>query len=292
MNRPLVAAAVLALGATTAAAYVANRSFRSELRELAPAPASDLLSQPESLGIAGLRNVDFAAAGNDIAGWFVPPRNGAAVILLHGTSSDRSQLIWELRALARAGFGVLAFDWPGQGLSEGEEHWGSAERAALTTALDWLDVEPGVDPGRIGAYGFSSGGYILAQVAGRDLRVAAVVLAATPTDIVEETRWEFRRYGLLSEMPALWAMRIAGVPRHDVSPKRAIASISPRPVLVLGGTADQTIPEAMVRELFAAAREPKQLWLVAGARHGGYGRVAPDVYAATLITFFTQSLLK
>jgi len=292
MKRPLAVAALLAIGVTTAAGYVANRSFRSELRELAPAAASDLLTQPEALRIPGLRNVDFEAAGNDIAGWFVPPRNGAAVVLLHGTNSDRSEVVWELRALARAGFGVLAFDWPGQGLSEGEEHWGSDERAALTTAVDWLDLEPGVDPGRIGAYGFSNGGYILAQVAGGDRRIRAVVLAATPTDIADETRWEFRRYGLLSEMPALWAMRVAGVPQHDLTAKQAIASISPRPVLVLGGTADQTVPEVMVRDLFSAAREPKELWLVAGARHGGYDRVSPDPYAATLVDFFTRSLLK
>src|SRR5207249_567589 len=67
-------------------------------------------------GVA-VEHVTWSAAGATIAGWYAPSQNRAAVILTHGSSADRSQLNTEFTALARAGFGVLAFDWPGHGES-------------------------------------------------------------------------------------------------------------------------------------------------------------------------------
>jgi hypothetical protein len=73
-----------------------------------------------SLGIAGARDVRVTASdGVRLSGWYVPSRNGAAVILMHGSHGTRAATNPQLRLLARAGYGVLAPDARGHGRSEG-----------------------------------------------------------------------------------------------------------------------------------------------------------------------------
>ncbi len=48
----------------------------------------------------------------------------------------------------------------------------------------------------------------------------------------------------------------------------AVASISPRPLLVVHGTADEVLPDACSRDIYERARQPKELVLYPGCRHG------------------------
>jgi dipeptidyl aminopeptidase/acylaminoacyl peptidase len=290
-RRPLrlaiLAVLVAGLGAVL---YVGVESFRAQrLNFVAPLP-SDLLRHPDAVGISRLEAVTFPGAGGArITGWFVPPQNRATILLLHGTSADRTSMLPEARLLANARFGLLAFDWPGFGESEGEVRWGSGERAALQGAIDWVTRRPDVDPNRVGALGFSMGGFMLAQVAAQDTRLKALVFAATPTDMRDQVIWESRRWGPFSRAPALLALSLSGMPLGDVSPEGCIAQIAPRPVLVFGGDADPTVPLPMTKALYEAARDPKELWLVPGAHHGGYDTSAPD-YSTRILQFFTHAL--
>ena len=82
-----------------------------------------------TLGLAGARDVSFPASdGVRLAGWYVPGRNGAAVILLHGSHGTRSDTLAHLRMLHAAGYGVLAFDARGHGQSRGDERTGLERR--------------------------------------------------------------------------------------------------------------------------------------------------------------------
>ncbi|MDD3857078.1 MAG: hypothetical protein PHP43_03415 [Methanoculleus sp.] len=57
--------------------------------------------------------------GIALESWYAPPKNGAAVILIHGAGSSREAL-WPYAAmLVRHGYGVLALDLVGHG------GWGS-----------------------------------------------------------------------------------------------------------------------------------------------------------------------
>jgi dipeptidyl aminopeptidase/acylaminoacyl peptidase len=238
-----------------------------------------------------LTSVSFVSgSGNKILGWYAPPSNKAAIILAHGTNADRTALLPELRFLTAAGFGVLSIDWPGDGGSEGEVHWDQHERNALTSAVDWLLTRDDVDPSKIGAFGFSMGGYITAQVASYDRRISAVALAAAPTDFAEYTQWDNRAWGWLSEFPAMQAVRAAKMPLTELRAIDVVQKISPRPLLIIGGDADATIPEWMTRKLFAAAGEPKSLWIAHGAGHGNYSITAPDAYKAQVLEFFSRNL--
>jgi dipeptidyl aminopeptidase/acylaminoacyl peptidase len=282
------------LGAACAAfaAYVGIRSYRGARSEIEADPPSPLLKKPEAAGIANLQAVSFKSRlGLRTAAWYVPSANRAAVIVAHGTNSDRASMMDEIRLLSEAGFGVLAFDWPGLGESEGLILWGAEARDTLSSAIDWICARTDVDPHRVGGLGFSMGGYMLTQVAARDPRLRAIALDSTPSDFDTYISLHFARWGPLSAWPARWALRGSDLLAADRSAVRLIGEISPRPVLIIGQSEDFTIPMAMTRKLFDAAREPKSLWIIQGNRHGHYVETAGDEYGRRLHKFFIGNLL-
>jgi fermentation-respiration switch protein FrsA (DUF1100 family) len=59
----------------------------------------------------------------------------------------------------------------------------------------------------------------------------------------------------------------ARMPLESASPSNYVGHISPRPLLMINGKQDTTVPEAAARRLHDAAKEPKQvIWADAG--HG------------------------
>jgi dipeptidyl aminopeptidase/acylaminoacyl peptidase len=283
-----LALAAIALGFVGS---IAIHSFRDEYQDYLRTPSTAMSLHPELAGVPGLREISFAAAGDPtIAAWYAPSRNRAAVILVHGTEAERSALLPEVRFLAESGFGVLAFDGPGQGASGGKTHWGVPERRAIGAAADWLIRRDEVDPRRIGAFGMSMGAYVLTQEAVNDGRLRALVLAALPHDIAAFTWLATRRWGWLSELPAYLALRAGGTPL-DMRPRDIIGAMSPRPVLIVGGELDPVVPEWMARLMFAAAREPKELYIVPGGHHADYAQVALKEYRAHVVDFYRRTLI-
>ncbi len=47
-----------------------------------------------------------------------------------------------------------------------------------------------------------------------------------------------------------------------------VAEIAPRPILLLHGSADEILPDACSRDIYARANEPKEVKLYPGCRHG------------------------
>lgn len=94
------------------------------------------------------------------------------------------------RALTPLGYAVLAFDYRGFGLSEGErgrlapQDWAEDVRAAV----DRLTVAEEIDPGRIGLLGWGLGGGVVVQAAADDPRVRAVACVNGIADGARSTR--------------------------------------------------------------------------------------------------------
>jgi fermentation-respiration switch protein FrsA (DUF1100 family) len=61
---------------------------------------------------------------------------------------------------------------------------------------------------------------------------------------------------------------------------------------MLVGEHDDDTPPEVVERLFAAARAPKQLWIVPGGHHGGYATAAPDQYREKILAFVDQALTR
>lgn len=228
-----------------------------------------------------------------LRGWYVPARRRAAVILVHGGFDNRAHWLPELRLLAEEGYGVLAYDSRSSGESGGDlVTGGDREQADVAAALDFVSARPDVDPSRIGLMGFSYGASAVALQAARDPRARAVVLEGTWTSFEDETRTNRGKYGRLSSVPALWALRWEGVDLGNVRPIDHVAEISPRPLLLISGAADDDTPVPVAQRVFAAAREPKELLVVPGAQHGDYAFAAPTEYTRKLLAFFGNALLR
>ena len=113
---------------------------------------------------------------------FAPSLDKLPLILLsHGTGGSAEQLAWLGTALARAGFIAAAVDHPGNNsratlTAEGFALWW--ERATdLSEVLDGLladpELGPYIDRDRVGAAGFSLGGYTVLELGGARTDIAA-----------------------------------------------------------------------------------------------------------------------
>jgi hypothetical protein len=123
----------------------------------------------------GRPHLDVALTTSDglrLAAWYVPSRNGAAVIVFPG----RKGAIAQARMLVRHGYGALLLDRRGEGASEGNYNargWGG--EPDLRAAIAYLRARPDVTGGRVGGLGLSVGGELLLQTAAHDAGLRAVV---------------------------------------------------------------------------------------------------------------------
>ncbi|HEY6462869.1 MAG TPA: alpha/beta hydrolase [Polyangiaceae bacterium] len=266
---------------------IAGRSFWREYTGFESLPAH-VDSAAERQLVPALEDVSWSSGDGVIRGWFVPGTRAAAVVLVHGSGGNRTEVVSELGILAHDGFSVLAFDWPGHGESTGTVAWDAPERDALRHGLDWLEARRPGDV--IGGYGFSLGTIPLVQVAASDARIRALVLAGAPPSYVDLARWEYRKHGILAVEPAILGMRAHGMHLDDDVPTRIIGDFAPRPLLMFSGERDVTVPTSVSRPLFDAAREPKAFVVVPGAVHGKYAEAGGGAYAARLRSFFENAL--
>ncbi|MFI5298533.1 MAG: alpha/beta hydrolase [Polyangiales bacterium] len=285
----VICAAVLALALATPAVLIGH-TIQGHLRALHPRRTT--VSRAAAADLGELQDVAFVTSdGLTIRGWVHPSKNHAAVILTHGGGGTRQQVIPEATMLAHHGYGVLLFDWRAHGESDGDKcTWGSLEQRDLTAAIDFLANRPDVDPERIGAIGFSFGGGVVVTVAAKDRRLKAVVTEGTTPTLVERLALDSGRFRALTAPPSIWAVG-REIDLDSVRPIDHVCAIHPRPVLIISGDDQSDQPNALARELFDAACEPKEYWQVVGAAHGKYGSVAPIELERRLLQVFDGALL-
>jgi pimeloyl-ACP methyl ester carboxylesterase len=192
------------------------------------------------------------ADGVTLRGWYVPSRNGAAVLALHGTGSNRLGVARHARLLAGHGYGVLALDLRGHGESGGRSTsvpWRLDDD--LDAALDWLEARPDVHGGRIGALGVSLGGEVALQLAARRTDLRAVVA-------------------------------------EGVMGGTVVARVAPRPLLLIssGRSSEAAEGRAFARRGGASTA----LWNLPGARHGGALGTDPAGYEQRVVGFLDRAL--
>jgi alpha/beta superfamily hydrolase len=242
-----------------------------------------------NLGAAHERVSFTTSDGLELAGWYVPSSNGAAVIAFPGRNGPQAHT----RMLVRHGYGVLLFDRRGQGQSEGDPHgFGWEGEKDIKAAIAFLQRRPDVDPERIGGLGLSVGGELMLQAAAETDALKAVVSEGAGSRSVGEFR---RMPGAPVHMHVVETMITAGLTLFSNSPPpplthETISRIAPRPVFIIW-TRSGVDTEVLNREYFKAAGEPKTLWEIPEAKHVGGLAARPAEYERRVVGFFEAALL-
>jgi fermentation-respiration switch protein FrsA (DUF1100 family) len=247
----------------------------------------------------GLRFEDVSFDSTDgvrLKGWFVRGKGEGrlpTVIVCHGLGANRSDFTEMAAWLSRDGFNVLLFDFRGHGESERKAStFGYLEQNDLLGALEFVKGRDDVD--RIAVYGFSMGGAVAILTASRTDEIRAVIADSSYTTLKEQGKRLFQGSFLPSFPffhPLLWMYEVFfRVDADDVSPLDAVGKLSPRGVMIIGGGADEEMPSSDAMRLFAAAKDPKELWLIPGAVHGGTVYAAGDEYGERILRFLDKHL--
>ncbi len=248
---------------------------------------------PEAELGATYEEVSFKTSdGLELEGWYIPSRNGAAVIAFPGRKGPQRPA----RMLARHGYGVLLFDRRGEGESEGDPNtFGWRGERDLDAAVAFLEQRADVDPGRIGGIGLSVGGEMMLEAAAESDGLKAVVSEGAGIRSVHEAL----------AIPETSAMLQASLVHAVVTPGVAlfsntlpppsledlVARIAPRPVFIIYAKPGQGGEAELSQKFYDAAREPKTIWQVPGAGHTGGIEAQPAEYERRVIAFFDDALL-
>lgn len=285
--------AVAVAAASVGVAYYAARALTAPKR---PGPLDQYVMTPFETG-AQYEDVTFPSEEGDIelqGWWFSRPETDRVVIACPGYRGTKSDLIGISTALWRAGFNVLLFDFHGHGSSLGAPvTLAYREVKDLFGALDY--VERRMPCARIGLIGFSMGASIAIIGAARRPQVRAVV-ADSPFTTHEEIVAHAIHRSLrvpgapLARLADFFIERRAGYRHGDVQPIREVGALAPRPLLLIHGTADSTIPVTHAYRMYEAAGAPKDLWLGQGAEHCGTYFLDRPTYCARVAAFFDREL--
>ena len=249
---------------------------------------------PASYGLV-YRNVAFRTAdGVLLSAWYIPPRNGAAVLLLPGAGSTRAAVLGQGAVLARHGYGALLLDGRGHGRSGGHPMdfgwWGGRDIAA---AVSFLDRQPAIGPGKIALLGESMGGEQAIAAMGTDPRISTVVGEGVTGQQLADHGWMMHGITGILDTGMEWvqytaAGLISGAPR-PMSIANAIHAAAPRPVLIIGGGAVTSEPIA-ARWFRAASPATVHIWVVPHAGHTAGLAAAPQAWAAHVLSFLNTAL--
>lgn len=233
------------------------------------------------------------AGQTPIAGWFAAGEGAnPGVLLLHGIRSDRRAMLGRARFLREAGYSVLLIDLQAHGETPGENiTFGVEESNGVHAAIAFLRSR--VNGREVGVIGVSLGG-AAALLGEMPIAADAVILEAVYSSI--ETAVKNRiamRLGETGEyLVPLFTWQIQprlGIPLEALSPHAAIRRLS-APVMIIAGTEDRRTRIEETRGLFHAAAEPKELWLIDGARHQNLHAYAGDEYEEAVLRFFQRHL--
>jgi dienelactone hydrolase len=230
--------------------------------------------------------------GVELVGWYTPPSNRAAIILLPGSGGDKGSTVGHGAVLASHGYGVLALDSRGTGDSGGIGNaWGWHGLDDIAGAVAWLRTRQEVDGSRFGVLGLSMGGEEALTAAAADLGLSAVVAegvsARVPADLAylpDDLTGAIHRIdaGIMWGLASLMSQASPPIPLVEAVARAA----DEVPILVIVGTAAD---EAAAAPRLQAAASALRVWNVDAPHIAALARF-PDEWEARVVGFFDEAL--
>lgn len=270
---------------------------------------------PQGQPLADAEDVSFATTHDlRLKGCYLRTNQPRKGVILFGLEfgSNRWACMPYCEILREHGYDIFSFEMRGQG--ESPSHAGyepiqwvtDFEVADYRAAVAYLKSRPDADPRGIGFFGISKGGGAGLYVACDDPYLRCFVtdgIFATHTTMIPYMRkwifiYAYRPW--LARLIPLWYFRTAAhrglnmitKERHCSFPhlEWRIERLASRPLLMIQGGADNYIKPEMTQALFDLAGQPKELWVVDGAKHNQAFHIANGAYKERLLSFFDQYL--
>jgi hypothetical protein len=228
---------------------------------------------------ANAEDVWFTTAdGVRLHGWFLraaPQPAKGTVLYSHGNGGNITYFKGIAADLAKRGFDVLLYDYRGYGRSEGRAPSEAELYADGDAAYDYLTRTRGVKIEQLAIYGLSLGTTVSTDLAARKPCGALVLEAplSSASDMATAT---------LPIIPS----QLHWVLKNRFESARKIAQVE-CPLLVTHGDADNIIPVEQGRKVFAAANEPKKLFILP---RGSHWLASEQGYMDSVAEFITTSL--
>lgn len=259
-------------------------------------PPSSISSTPADLGLDADSITLTTADDVELSAWYVRGSNGAAVVLLHGAGSTRSEVLDQAMVLARNGYGVLMIDARGHGASGGTAMdfgwYGDLDIAAGT---EYLRSRDEVGPDRIGVVGMSMGGEEAIGATANNPTIDAVIAEGATGRTAADKSWLSDEYGWRGavqeqfEKAQFWVVDYLTESAPPVALRAAVATTGDTPFLLI--TAGDVPDELSAAEFIAgAAPDRVDVWNVEGSAHTGGLRTAPAEWERRVVAFLDTHL--
>lgn len=210
-----------------------------------------------------------------------------AIVAVPGAAGNTNNVLNEAKILADAGFSVLIYPHRACHDSRQQHSGGYLEAQDLGRAVNFLKTMPGIK--HIGVIGISTGGSAAIIAAAGDQDIEAVIamggFSSLRDDVLEPHEplpWHDR---LIRRFVLTFIGLRLGMPPELIDPSGVVAQISPRPLLLVYG--DQEALHG--QRLYDAARQPKAIWIMAGAGHAAYYEADPGEYRKMILDFFYEA---
>lgn len=209
-----------------------------------------------------------SAEGQKIGISHFPAQPGMPTLLWsHGNAEDIGALHYRFQSFHAKGYGVLAYDYPGYGISEGKPTEDGCYQAS-ESAWNHLTGTLGIAPENILIYGQSVGSGPACWLASR--QPAAGLVLVTPFTSA------FRTVTRIPIFPGDQYPNIKRIPHIQI------------PLLVIHGDQDQIIPFEHGKKLYELHAGPKRFVEVPGAGHNDLYHLAGDKILDGVSSFWNE----
>lgn len=229
---------------------------------------------------------------------YVPAKNetNKTIIVAHGYQENHKDMASYIRMFHDLGYNVLAPDDRGAGQSQGKYiGFGWPDRLDYVKWIKQIIAKDGKNS-EIGLFGVSMGGATVMMVSGEKLpkQVKAIVEDAGYSSIEGELTYELKsRFNLPKEpliTTAAWYANFKAGFNFKAGSSLKQLRKNKLPIYFIHGGADTFVPTKMVYQNYAAAQEPKKIWVAAKAGHAMTYYDYPNEYQRRVSHFFTEYL--
>jgi fermentation-respiration switch protein FrsA (DUF1100 family) len=220
-------------------------------------PTTSVAATPAQLGLTYEDVRLHSGAGVQLQAWYVPAADPEAPVVLffHGNAGNISHRLDTLGLLHGLGLSTLIIDYRGYGNSTGRPTEPGLYQDALA-AWRYLVEERAVPPEHIVLHGRSLGAAVAAWLATQE-RPGALILESAFLSVPELGAHHY---------PWLPVRLLARI-RFPLDEYLRSVQV---PVLVVHSPADEIVPFAHGRALYAAAREPRAFLEIRGGHNEGF----------------------